>query len=99
MFLASPEVRIPKSEIRRKSESRNPKNDCCYRIRPSDFGLPSAFGFRISDFFLRTLLLAFMSADLLSGFSAPATAPRQFRAGAATSNITPRLGISINGYF
>src|SRR5580765_7824001 len=25
--------------------------------------------------------------------------PRQFRAGAATSNITPRLGISINGYF
>ena len=42
----------------------------------------------------------------LSAFSAPAEAPvkdtskpRQFRAGAAASNITPRLGISINGYF
>jgi len=42
----------------------------------------------------------------LDGFSAPAEAPapsastgRQFRAGAAASNITPRLGISINGYF
>lgn len=39
-------------------------------------------------------------------FAAPATGPaqleatpRQFRAGAATSNITPRLGTSINGYF
>src|SRR6266540_3873038 len=26
-------------------------------------------------------------------------APRSFRAGAATSNITPRLGVSLNGYF
>ena len=26
-------------------------------------------------------------------------APRSFRAGAATSNISPRLGVSINGYF
>src|ERR1043166_2510834 len=30
---------------------------------------------------------------------AQASAPRQFRAGAASSNITPRLGVSINGYF
>ena len=29
----------------------------------------------------------------------PAEANRRFRAGAATSNITPRLGTSINGYF
>jgi neutral ceramidase len=42
----------------------------------------------------------------LDGFSAPPEAVvanpgkgRQFRAGAAVSNITPRLGISINGYF
>lgn len=42
----------------------------------------------------------------LDGFCAPPEAPvkrvgkgRQFRAGAATSNITPWLGISINGYF
>jgi hypothetical protein len=31
--------------------------------------------------------------------SKPAEANRRFRAGAATSNITPRLGTSINGYF
>src|SRR5207244_2728745 len=52
------------------------------------------------------LLLALMSFDPLSGFSAaPETSARsagkarQLRAGAATSNITPHLGISINGYF
>ena len=31
--------------------------------------------------------------------SQPSPSPRPFRAGAATSNITPRLGVSINGYF
>src|ERR1039458_9869666 len=34
-----------------------------------------------------------------AGTARPAERPRQFRAGAATSNITPRLGTSINGYF
>src|ERR1041385_6648392 len=34
-----------------------------------------------------------------SGAAGPAEKARQFRAGAATSNITPRLGVSINGYF
>jgi hypothetical protein len=34
-----------------------------------------------------------------AGSATPAATPRQFRAGAATSNITPRLGASINGYF
>src|SRR6266566_470131 len=53
-----------------------------------------------------TLFLAFMSYDPLTGFAAPPETPvqsagggRQLRAGAATSNITPRLGVSINGYF
>jgi neutral ceramidase len=31
--------------------------------------------------------------------SQTSASPRPFRAGAATSNITPRLGVSINGYF
>jgi neutral ceramidase len=52
------------------------------------------------------VLLVMLSADL-NGFAAepapqPASAPggaRRFRAGAATSNITPKLGISVNGYF
>jgi neutral ceramidase len=42
----------------------------------------------------------------LGGFAAPpagnanaSATPRQLRAGAAASNITPRLGVSINGYF
>jgi hypothetical protein len=59
--------------------------------------------------FLR-LPLSVMSAVLLcatlGGFAAPAAGaappgdkPRLFRAGAATSNITPRLGTSINGHF
>lgn len=50
--------------------------------------------------------LAFTLCAMLDGFSAPpdgaitnASKPHQFRAGAATSNITPRLGTSINGYF
>ena len=34
-----------------------------------------------------------------AGTAKPAGSSRQFRAGAATSNITPRLGTSINGYF
>jgi hypothetical protein len=55
---------------------------------------------------LALFVLTFMSSDPLSGFSAapatqaqPASNRRQLRAGAATSNITPRLGTSINGYF
>src|SRR5580765_6580307 len=55
---------------------------------------------------LHALLQTLMFADPLSGFSAapetptqPASNTRQLRAGAATSNITPRLGTSINGYF
>ena len=46
-----------------------------------------------------------MVSSALSGFSEPAAVPEPppakpggFRAGAATSNITPRLGCSINGY-
>src|SRR5437879_2231922 len=52
------------------------------------------------------LLVILMTYDPLSGFAGPPDTPaqqtggaRQLRAGAATSNITPRLGISINGYF
>src|SRR5947199_9092385 len=51
-------------------------------------------------------VLTLMTSDPLSGFSAapetpaqPASKSRQVRAGAATSNITPRLSVSINGYF
>jgi hypothetical protein len=50
--------------------------------------------------------LAFPLCATLDGFSAApdggttnASKPHQIRAGAATSNITPRLGTSINGYF
>jgi neutral ceramidase len=52
------------------------------------------------------VVLGLVFCASLNGFSAPPKAPakrtgkaRQFCAGAATSNITPRLGISINGYF
>ena len=53
-----------------------------------------------------TFLLFMLSADL-TGFAAepaPQSAPepggvRRLRAGAATSNISPKLGTSINGYF
>ena len=59
---------------------------------------------------LTRLLFSAVAGTLLcaaaGGFAAaqagPAPAdqtPRQFRAGAAASNITPRLGTSINGYF
>ena len=51
-------------------------------------------------------MIALAAGASVSGFAAEPAAPagsgearRQFRAGAATSNITPRLGISINGYF
>ena len=47
-----------------------------------------------------TLGLACAGWTLASAADAsPKPAQRQFRAGAATSNITPRLGTSINGYF
>ncbi len=52
------------------------------------------------------VMLPMLLAAALDGFCAPPEPPgkpagkgRQFRAGAATSNITPWLGISINGYF
>jgi neutral ceramidase len=55
---------------------------------------------------LSGLLLGVSLCAAVGGFAAqpaesskPSGAPRQFRAGAATSNITPRLGTSINGYF
>jgi neutral ceramidase len=38
-------------------------------------------------------------AVALTGSAKGGEAPRQFRAGAAASNITPHLGTSINGYF
>src|SRR5580765_7184101 len=48
------EIRNPKSEIRKKSECRNPKSRRAFgrelEFRPSAFGLLSDFGFRISDF-------------------------------------------------
>jgi neutral ceramidase len=55
---------------------------------------------------LPLVIVALIFCASLDGFGAPAEAPvksegqgRRFRAGAATSNITPRLGTSINGYF
>lgn len=55
---------------------------------------------------IRSLLLclaALLTSALLlsaqSGVPTPGVIPRQFRAGAATANITPHLGISINGHF
>jgi len=48
---------------------------------------------------LRRLILL-LSISIAGTWASPltaATGPRQFRAGAATSNITPRLGVSLNG--
>ena len=45
---------------------------------------------------LAAMPLAFAQSGQPSKSAGP---PRQFRAGATTSNITPRLGVSINGYF
>jgi hypothetical protein len=44
-----------------------------------------------------TLLLLSLCVFITSAVAQPATQKRQFRAGAATSNITPHLGVSING--
>src|SRR6478672_10258539 len=86
------EGRRPKSESRRKPKVRIPNTWWRYQIRIPDFVV------RIS-----ALLLLLMITDPFSGFSAPTPAPKTnsaaFRVGAATSNITPRLGVSINGYF
>src|SRR4051812_19540924 len=80
-----------------KAEGRTANNWWGRQFRISSFGLLSDFGFRISAFLL------LMMTDPLSGFSAPTPAQKTnsaaFRAGAASSNITPRLGVSINGYF
>ena len=77
-------IRNPKSEIRRKSEIRNPKRlpgraaetnsaasggNSVFRI--SDFGFPSDFEFRISDF----ARLALAASLLTAAASAPAAAP------------------------
>ncbi len=58
---AEAEIRNPKSEIRKKSEARNPKPDGGGSLRISDFSLPSDFGFRISDF--QSALRAALAAD------------------------------------
>src|SRR6185436_12987198 len=51
-------IRNPKSEIRMKSECRNPRTGALLRV--SGFGLLSDFGFRISDFSSR--LVRFLHA-------------------------------------
>lgn len=43
------------------------------------------------------LLLLSLCVFITSAIAQPSTAKRLFRAGAATSNITPHLGVSING--
>src|ERR1043166_1127568 len=68
-----------------KSSGRNTHN------RASFF--PSWFG---------TAILGVMASAVTaarSGAAGPAEKARQFRPGAATSNTTPRLGVSITGYF
>ncbi len=59
-----------------------------------------------APFLVALLVVALVCACALAGWSEtdePKAAPRakagQFLAGAAASNITPRLGVSINGYF
>ena len=47
--------------------------------------------------FFTRILLCLTTAFVFSGIDLPAQQARQFRAGAATSNITPWLGISSNG--
>jgi hypothetical protein len=57
------------------------------RARSSSFGLLATLAF----------VMVLSAADQQP--QQTSAAPRSFRAGAATSNITPRLGVSINGYF
>ncbi len=59
-----------------------------------------------STFVVALLVVLLLCASALAGWGesdepkvTTNAKPGQFRAGAATSNITPRLGISINGYF
>jgi hypothetical protein len=56
------EIRSSKSEIRNKSEIRDPTTEACEPFespfRLSAFGLLSDFGFRISDFAMRHQCLA-----------------------------------------
>ncbi len=56
---------------------------------------------RLTSLTLGTLLCGVMAAAAApaAGPAKAGESPRQFRAGAAASNITPRLGTSINGYF
>jgi hypothetical protein len=56
---------------------------------------------RFAGFVLGVGLCAAVSgfAAQPAGSAEAGQTPRRFRAGAATSNITPRLGTSINGYF
>src|SRR5436309_10284371 len=44
------EIRIPKPEIRKKSEARRPKTAARPKFAPSEFGIRASFGLRISDF-------------------------------------------------
>jgi hypothetical protein len=54
------QLRNPKTETRRKAETRNPglaqtkglplpQDGCVFGLRNSDLGFPSAFGLRVSD--------------------------------------------------
>lgn len=59
-----------------------------------------------SAFIVALLVVVLVCASALAGWGesdepkiSPDVQPGQFRAGAATSNITPQLGISVNGYF
>ncbi|MEI7939081.1 MAG: arylsulfatase [Verrucomicrobiota bacterium] len=80
--------RNPKPETRKPKEDRNPKSEWAARVpckrgrisfRASDFGFPSDFGFRISDFaplpLLLCLLLPLLPLDSLSAPAAPAAPP------------------------
>jgi molybdopterin synthase sulfur carrier subunit len=62
------EIRIPKSEIRNKSEYRNPNDQLAtvghIGLRVPDFGFPSDFGFRISDFPMIRVVLPYHLRNL-----------------------------------
>jgi len=80
------EIRSPKSEIRKQPEAPSlppgtfaeknlfpRRRSRCFGLRISDFGFPSAFGFRISDFRPRPSWL--LCAFLLSAAAAVSAAP------------------------
>ncbi len=78
------------------------------RIRPGDYWLrhrlrviacPFAVWLILFSLPILMLFCAAPSFGQTAGSANPAAASKQFRAGAATSNITPWLGVSINGNF